>query len=165
MKKTLFLLFIISLLTINCENKNILNLNSFEGYTGRDFEGFLTGSEDKDDWNLNDDWKKVERNFFDDYDNYNYECEIDTSIKIKALPNPTSENIYINLTKDENVKFDYRIVNEDWEILLLVDDETNNNFYFNIVELLDDEDIVRMYYRFKKDDNCAYIGHGDIKIY
>lgn len=164
MKKISVLIILLTFFCLSCEDKNIFNFNSFDGYTSRNFEGFLVGSEDTDDWNLNDDWKRKEQSFFDDYDQFTYDCEIDTTIEIKALPNPTSQYVYFSMIKDTTIKFDYRVVNEEWEVLASEDDITSNNFYFDIVKLLTDESIVRIYYRLKVDDNCAYIGHGDIKI-
>jgi hypothetical protein len=164
MKKISLVILLLSIFSLSCEDKDFFNFNTFEGYTSRDFEGFLVGTADSDDWNFNDDWKRAERKLFADFDDYNYDCEIDTTIEIIALPNPTTENIFISMIKDSTIKFDYRLVNEKMDILISQNDITDNQFFFNVVDSLTDETIVRLYYRLKKDDKCAFIGHGDIKI-
>lgn len=164
MKKNIVFCLVFSFFIFGCNNKDIFNLTSFDGYTSRNFEGFLVGTEDETDWKLNDEWKRNERNLFTAYDSYTYDCANDESIEIKALPNPTSQFVYISMIKDSTVKFDYRIVNEDWEVLKSGDDITDNSFSVDVIDLVDDEIVIRMYYRFKKSDNCAFIGHGDIRI-
>jgi len=164
MKKILVITSLLILISIGCEDKKFFNFTTFDGYTSRDFEGFLVGTEDTTDWNLNDNWKKKEKDLFTDYDSYTYDCNDNGEIEIKALPNPTSEYIFISLKKDSLVKFDYRLMNENWDILYSEDNVTKNIINFKITDLVTDETLVRFYYRFKKPDNCAFIGHGDIRI-
>jgi len=164
MKKKHLIFIAILTIAISCK-KDIFNLTSFDGYTSRNLDGFVIGNEDSTDWNTNDEWKAREKNLFEDYDNYEYISLSADTLTIKALPNPTADYLYLSLIKNENVKFDFRIVNEDWEILHSENDLTNKKISFNLKDYINDEAIVRIYYRFKTPDNKAYIGHGDIKIY
>jgi len=165
MKKTYLFLFFIIIISVSCKNKDIFNLTSFDGYTSRNLEGFVVGTADSTDWTINDDWKRNPKKLFEDYDNYQYNTTTTDTLTIKALPNPTSQNVYLSLIKPESVKFDYRIVNENWDILHSENDITNKKITINIKEYITDESVVRIYYRFKTSDNKAFIGHGDIRIY
>ncbi len=164
MKKNIFFIILIVILLISCKN-DIFNFTSFDGYTSRDIEGKLIGVEDSTDWKIEDKWKRKERKLFSDYEDFTIIKSYSDTITIKALPNPATNFIYISLKYSANIKFDYIIVNEKWEILHSENDLTEDKISINVKDYITDEDVIRIYYRFKTDDNKAFIGHGDIKIY
>ncbi len=165
---TLILLSFI-LIIESCEkntNEPDYNKITFEGITTTDIYGAYTGFYDSTDWRQDDTWQSIEKELFDDYNIYEYNCSIDSNNQIVGYPNPIVDFMFIlHFVKDSSTRVDFRVVNQNFDKLVSVDSIYNNQIAMRFQDILSENDsIIRIYYRFMKENNCGFVGHGDIKI-
>jgi hypothetical protein len=69
------------------------------------------------------------------------------------------------LVKDSSTRVDFRIINQNFEILASYDSIYSQQIAMTFKDIITEHDsIIRIYYRLVKVDNCGFIGHGDILI-
>ena len=143
---------------------------TFEGYILTDIDGATLGNQGNDttDWKLdNSSWLDIEKSLFTNYNNliHNYNSDFNTSLYYPC-PNPTINNIVMfPFNKlDSTISFDVRFVNQQFT---KVKDFSFNLSSNNIIFLLDsiqtsNNELVRAYYTFTRNDTCFHKGFGDI---
>lgn len=147
--------------TENNENKTII----FDGITTTDNTGFLTGFYDSTDWSKDDNWVDIEKELFTDFNKFNYECLMDSLVEIIAYPNPFDDMVIIHIDGDSTTRIDYRIVNKEFGIIVSQDSIYNTQIAFTFKDTdTQPDEIFRVYYRIVVENDCAFIGHGDIQI-
>lgn len=172
MRKLLFMTVILLsfILIIGSCKKNVSKPDStkiiFEGITTTDIFGQYTGFYDSTDWRQDDSWQSKEKELFTDYESYNYYCSINSNIQIVGYPNPVVHYMFmLYLVKDSSTRVDFRIVNQNFEILASYDSIYSQQIAMTFKDIITEHDsIIRIYYRLVKVDNCGFIGHGDILI-
>ena len=164
---SILLLFV---LTTNCSDKNSTepskNKIKFDGITSRDTEANPTGLYDSTDWRLDDSWQSIEKELFSDYELHDYSCAADPNIRIIGYPNPSVGYIFrLEFPKDSTTRVDFRLVNQNFEKIFSRDSIYSNGIALTFRHLVTENDsMFRMYYRFVTENNCCYIGHGDILV-
>jgi hypothetical protein len=162
MKRWLIFLLIVTQLSCEKENNNEPQIK-FEGITERDIYGYPYGNIDSTDWQIGENWQDLEKQLFQDFNSYNYKDSNDANFEIIAYPNPFEVSIYLRLTKKNTTRFDFRVVTQEFNIIISKDSIINNEIYINISDFLNPRDtILRIYYRFIEENNFGYLGHGDL---
>jgi len=119
-------------------------------------------SDDTTDWKFDDEWSETENSLFPtniknncNSDNYNY--------SIIAYPNPCEDLFRLDISKPNEDRFSFRIVDRDYNILMSNDSIYSSSILIKTTDLEISDDTVRMYYKLIAQD-CESKGHGDIKI-
>lgn len=138
----------------------------FEGITTTDIFGSYTGFYDYTDWQQNDFWQSKEKQLFTDYELYDTNCPTDTINQIVGYPNPIVDfRFKLHFVKDSTTRVDFRIVNQNFEKLISLDSVYSHQITLTFKDIVTENDsIYRVYYRFITDNNCEFVGHGDIQI-
>lgn len=146
----------------SCEKeKEESNTNEiiFEGISITDVYGGLS-SQDTTDWNLNDIWMDKENSLFTEKkDN---KCSSD-EYSIISYPNPCDGIFLLRLTKPDDSRFAFRVVDKDFNVLVTQDSIMSNSIAISLEGFNVSNEIVRIYYKYFGMD-CELKGHGDIKI-
>ena len=173
MKSKFSFLFVLAVLFVSCRKESVDYLR-IEGITEAAMDGPTGRYFDPDDWNLNDQFTKREKQLFEGLDfSKTAEAEPvnvdevggiiseDTTPRISFGPNPFCEITFLCYYRN-----DYTIN------LVIVDNHYNklfsyrgeiNQCYVRYWLQLDYEKIYRMYYVMQdKNDNIVHCGHGDI---
>ena len=150
-------LFVI-LINISCKKNGCGIFTTFSDFTERDPYSTLIRN-DPDDWTLKDHWDEWEMNLFDT--TYKTNCVAPSNFSIVAYPNPTSGPFQLSFSKTRATKVDYRLIDDECNVIASRDDITGNAMGLQAGAIKDG--IVRLYYRFVE-DGCEYQGHGDIMI-
>ncbi len=165
---TLVLLSLILIIGACNKNPSEADPNNidFEGITSRDIFGQSTGFYDSTDWRLDDIWQGKEIELFADYELYNYNSPINLTNQIVGYPNPIVDSMFLlHIEKDSSTRIDFRIVNQNFEKLISIDSLYVQQIAMTFKDILTENDnMLRIYYRFVQSDNSGFIGHGDILI-
>ena len=177
MKKTLSLLLLALVLFQSCGNDDddnnqmcgsvAVTIPTFSGYVSVDNFGNPTNVEtDPSDWRLDDTWSSSEQALFSDYANFNDNCPTDSNLVVfPAYPNPTATNLVgLASNLDNNSRLRVRVVDQQFNVLHSQDSITNNNVNLNFSTVSPNDDFVRVYYMVVQNENCIYLGHGDIRL-
>jgi len=115
---------------------------------------------------LDDSWQSAEKELFTDYELYDYSCPADSNIQIVGYPNPIVGFMFkLHFVRDSTTRVDFLIVNQNFEEIISLDSVHNQEIAMTFEDVITENDsIFRVYYRFVKENNCCYIGHGDIQI-
>ncbi|PWJ43701.1 hypothetical protein [Sediminitomix flava] len=158
-----FLLFFIvsSFFLTSCGSNNNTRFK-FEGFTYRDPVGNIL-SIDPTDWNFTDNWNSQEHALFEES---KQTCILNNDmLRILAFPNPIVSDFNLQIDKNNESLFSYRVVDQNFNLYFSGDSITDQSIRFKLKENIDVKgNILRVYYKVIE-ENCEYIGHGDIEIY
>ena len=128
------------------ENQN--TIPTFSGYTATDEIGNLFGFVDTTDWTNDHGWVDLEKALFSDYELLYHNILFDTSFKIfPAFPNPCSSIFLLNHHKDSASFFRFRLVNQDFIVLVEADSITSNYMAINLDQVnTGPGPLLRLYY-------------------
>lgn len=156
-----YLAVILALLLTACKkDKDRESKIYFTGIVSVDQNGNLISRDDSTDWRFNDVWTKQESNLFTQ--NYTSNCTTALQQGITAYPNPSNGYIRLYFIKADNTKVAFRLVDENFKVLVSNDTTTAAAIALDITSL-HIKDTVRLYYKFIE-NNCESRGHGDILI-
>ncbi len=167
MKILLVIFCLITVSAISCEPKDGDDI-VFEGIMYTDEYGNMMRAPDPSDWTLTDKWVEKEENLFAEKKENVCSYE-DDEFKIYAFPNPCQRETRVLLKMPDQFTCSYRIVDQDFNVLISVDNETIEPPAE--VKIIDIDlsgfdlptDMVRVYYKFFGAD-CELKGHGDIQV-
>ncbi len=165
MIRRMIIITIIIFLTFSCEWEKVDNnadaTITFNGITETTANGELI-SQDKSDWKLQDNWNDKENSLFiDKKENF---CIVDNdNYSIISYPNPCNGIFKLYISKPDECRLGFRIVDRNFNVLFSKDSIFSNEMGINLNEFGISNDTVRMYYKFFGSD-CELKGHGDIKI-
>lgn len=164
----------LSILVVGCKKEDTNNTTTgntsqfpvFSGYTATDMNAVPMGSADTTDWTHDNSWLTSEKNLFPQLQNMTSNFEPYASIYMfPAFPNPISATTNFLLSKESDVRFSFRVVNKNFNVLLSQDSMYSSTFALNTAGLTSSTDtMVRIYYLFERNDSCLFKGHGDLKI-
>ncbi|MEN8119990.1 MAG: DUF6252 family protein [Bacteroidota bacterium] len=143
---------------IEITNQQII---SFESILATDFYGNLI-SGDQTDWLNNKEWGLIEKSIFKQ-DEFSISQNDENKI-LGVFPNPFATISHFALNKLETTKFEFVVVNSNFEIVYESPEIYENNIAFNLSGLVTKNKYYRIYYIFTTDENEIFNGHGDIKI-
>lgn len=137
----------------------------FEGVSLTDANGNALSQEDTTDWRVDDEWEAEEMALFEEGASLPL-CSADGETKVFAVwPNPASRQFAFGFRITNPISADFRLVDQDFNLLLSHDTLQFTNPGFNQLEFdatsLAIRDTVRMYYQFST-SNCVFRGHGDL---
>jgi len=172
--KKILLPLICLLLFATCKEDEIIipsiTYPTFEGYILTDITGLTLGIEGNEtsDWTLDStNWQDVEKSLFTNYNNliHNYNSDFNTSLYYPC-PNPTTNNVVMFSFNepDSTISFDVRFVNQQFTKIKEFSYNLSSN---NVIFLLDsiqtsNNELIRAYYMFTRNDTCFHKGFGDI---
>jgi len=172
--KKIIITTLISLFVFSCEKEYE---SVFSGITVRDPSGIITGSTDKDDWQIDDIWNDQEEQLFNPL---NFKSTEIIYMKtdpfppiggiigsgIMAYPNPASSvfNFEIYSMADTSR---FVLVNSNYEIII-ARKQNDGNCTVGIItsnrSTFKANSLYRIYYKLEYIDGKIERGHGDIKI-
>ena len=139
---------------------------NFHGIISTDANGNIIYNNDSTDWKQNDIWSATEAGLFTSSKPI---CINPFNYRIIGFPNPCNGYMYINYHQSHPVRFEYRVVDRYYNILLANDSLNMSKDSFNSVNYVIDlskykgGDTIRMYYKIIT-SNCECRGHGDIVV-
>lgn len=164
MRKFIFLLVTVcALYLISCKNSDNNSKIVFSGVTKTDNFGTVQGSRDTTDWRLDDQWQDIEAKLFKESFSTGCTDSLKQRFRVMFYPNPARQKATLYVIKDSGIRFSYRLVDKDFNVIMSDDSFFGSTLSMNMSSFTSD-DTIRIYYKFITSDRCEVRGHGDIFV-
>jgi len=161
--KNICLFILLAILVSNCKDEAVNPPAEtkiyFKGITETDHNAWPI-TVDSTDWRTDDVWLKQESDLFTQI--HQSGCAQSYDNKVHQYPNPSIGIFNLVFEKSAETRLELRLVDKSFILLYSNDSILGNHLVFDS-KVFAVKDTLRLYYKFIE-NNCEFMGHGDILI-